>query len=88
MAELKPYTEQLRSVFDGITYEVNGSRYFSSRYDRAMVEANIRKAFAEKRSFKMTEEVIPAAASLLNITNFTSKIHTEKPEDYFPEREI
>lgn len=88
MAELYAYKELLRAVFDAITYEKDGSRYFSSHYNRAIVEANIRKAFAEKRSFKTTEEVIPAAASLLNITNFTSKIQTEKPEDYFPEREM
>ena len=87
MAELNPYIEQLRPVFETITYKNSGSRFFSSRYDRALVEANIRKAFAEKRSFRTKEEVIPEEASLLNITNFTSKVYTEKPTEYYPEQE-
>ena len=88
MAELRPRADLLRPVFDSITYEKDGSRFFSSRYNRALVEANIRKAFAEKRSFQTTEEVIPQEASLLNIANFTEKVFTEKPEDYFPEQEL
>ena len=87
MAELKPYIEQLRPVFDAITYEKDGSRYFSSHYNRVIVAANIRKAFARRRSFRTTEEVIPQEASLLKIENFTSKLYTEKPADYFPAQE-
>lgn len=86
MAELKPYAELLRTVFDTITYEENGSRIYSSRYDRTLVEANIRKAFVEKRSFRTKEEVIPEEASLLNIANFTDTVYTEKPKDYYPEQ--
>jgi hypothetical protein len=88
MYELAPYRSLLRTLFDTITYETNGSRTFSSRYNRAIVEANIRKAFAEKRSFRTTEEVIPQEASLLNIANFTEKIYTEKPKDYYPEQTL
>jgi hypothetical protein len=89
MPELNRYRDALREVFDTITFEVeNGNRVFSSHYDRAIVEANIRKAFAEKRSYRTSEEVIPTAASLLNIANFTPKIYTEKPENYFPEQDI
>ena len=88
MAELRPHADLLRAVFDTITYEKDGSRFFSSHYNRALVEANIRKAFAEKRSFRTTEEVIPQEASLLNIANFTDKVYTEKPEDYYPEQEL
>ena len=89
MAELRAHKELLQAVFDTITYEKeNGSRTFSSRYNRAIVEANIRKAFAEKRSFRTTEEMIPQEASLLNIANFTEKIYTEKPKDYYPEQTL
>lgn len=87
MAELKPYTELLQAVFDAITYENSGSRYYSSRYKRALVEANIRKSFAQRRSFHTWEEVIPEEASLLNIANFTSTVNTEKPNDYYPAQE-
>ena len=32
MSELAPYRKLLRTLFDTITYETNGSRAFSSRY--------------------------------------------------------
>lgn len=52
VAELMQYSEQLYSVYQIITYEKNGSRYYSSKYDRKLVEANIRKAFCDKLDFK------------------------------------
>ena len=84
MAELKPYRALLRGVFETITYKRDESRYFSSRYDRALVEANIRKAFAEKRSFRTKEELIPREASLLTMTAKQETIFTEKPSEYYP----
>ena len=84
MAGLKPYRALLREVFETITYERDESRYFSSRYDRALVEANIRKAFAEKRSFRTKEELIPHEARLLTMTASQETIFTEKPSEYYP----
>lgn len=71
MQELSAHSEVLDTVYHTITYEKDGIRFYSSRYDHAMVEANIRKAFCEERSFITKEELIPEAACLLNITNFT-----------------
>ena len=89
MTELNRHRDALREVFDTITFEAeNGNRVFSSHYDRAIVETNIRKAFAEKRSYRTSEEVIPTAASLLNIANFAPKISTGKPENYFPAQDV
>lgn len=87
LSDLKPHEALLHTVFDAITYERDGSRYFSSRYDHATVEANIRKAFAEKRTCKTSEEVIPTEASLLYAANFTETVHTQTPEKYFPEQD-
>lgn len=86
MPELTPYRKLLRTLFDTITYETNGSRTFSSRYDRARVEANIRKAFAEKRSFRTAEEVIPQEASLLTMTAKHETLYTEKLKDFYPDQ--
>lgn len=88
MADLQAYSDELKAVFKTITYEDNGSTYFSSKYDRDAVEANIRKAFSEKRSFKTTEEVIPEKANLLNIANFRPLISTDRPGDYFPDPQV
>ena len=87
MQELSTHSEVLHAVYRTITYEKDGVQYYSSRYDRAMVEANIRKAFCEKRAFITKEELIPEEASLLNIANFTPIIHTDTPADYYPKQD-
>lgn len=84
MAELNRYTEQLKDVFEKITYEKDGLRYFSSKYNRSLVEANIRGAFCDKMDFCTTEELITEDVSLLNIKNFTSEIYAANLEDYYP----
>lgn len=88
MQELSRYSDLLREVYLTVTYERDGVRYYSSRYNHAMVEANIRKAFCEKRTFHTKEELIPEEASLLNIANFTPTVHTEKPDDYYPAQDL
>ena len=84
VAELMIYAGQLKTVFQKITYEKDGSRYYSSKYKHKLVEANIRKAFCDKQDFKTTEELIPEEVNLLNIANFTPAVYTDKPQDYYP----
>ena len=89
MEQFNQHRDAIRSVFETITYEPygrGGVRYFSSKYDRALVEANIRKAFCNKRSFKSRTECVPESASLLNIANFSPVISTQSTKDYFPEQ--
>lgn len=88
MSDLKAHTEVLDSVYRTVTYEKDDVRYYSSHYDHAMVEANIRKAFCEKRAYITKEELLPEEASLLNIANFTSVVHTDTPADYYPKQDI
>ena len=88
VAELMKFEDALKTVYQRITYEKNGTRYYSSRYDRKAVEANIRKAFCDKRDFTTAEELIPEAASLLNIANFMSEVYTDRPQDYYPTQSV
>ncbi|GHU80238.1 hypothetical protein FACS1894191_5030 [Clostridia bacterium] len=88
MAALTEQTAVLRAVFDTITFERSGSRYYSSRYDRALLEANIRKAFYEKRAFTTKEYLIPEEASLRNTASFTGVVSTDSPTNYFPAQEV
>ena len=88
MAQLKPYEAALRLLFDAITYERNGSRYYSSKYNRSVVEANVRKAFCDRRSFTTTEELIPQESSLLKIANLTPTVTTTTPDDYYPKQDL
>ena len=85
MEQLRPYTEKLNIIFEKITHTKDGVRYYSSKYNHVLIEANIRKAFCDKCSFSTTEELIPEEANLLNIANFTSTVQTENPEDYYPD---
>lgn len=88
MAQLKPHEDELRVLFDAVTYVRDGSRYYSSKYNRRMVEANVRKAFCDRRSFTATEELIPQESSLLKIANLTSSVTTTTPEEYYPRQDL
>lgn len=86
--ELLQYKELLQEVYLMITYQKNDARYYSSKYDVSLVNANIRKAFTKKLDFISYEEVIPQQSGLLNIKNFTKEIYTEHVKDYYPEQEV
>lgn len=87
--ELFNYSEQLQKVFEQITYEHAGKKYFSLKYDRKLVEENIRKAFCIKRDFSSVEELIPEKVSLLNIANFPKTgIYVDNPEKYYPVQKV
>ena len=51
------------------------------------MEANIRKAFCDKRRINSTAECIPESAALLNIANFSPTVRTQNAADYFPEQD-
>ena len=88
ITDLMKFKDALKAIYQTITYEKDGVHYYSSKYNRKLVEANIRKAFYDKRDFTTTEELIPEAASLLNIANFTTEIYTDKPQDYYPVQNV
>ena len=85
MDQLLPYSAILGEIYNKITHVKDGVRYFSSKYNHVLIEANIRKAFCDKCNFSTREELIPETANLLNIANFTSTVQTDKPQDYYPD---
>lgn len=68
------YNNELKTIFEKITYLQDETGYFSSLFNQSAVRANIRNAFYAKRSFETTEELIPDEASLLHVENFTDEI--------------
>ena len=88
MATLKPYESILHSLFEKITYQKDGLWYFTSRYDRSTVNANIRKAFYVKRDFEIEEDLVPENASLLKVDAFTPTIQTSQKERFIPSQEV
>ena len=86
--ELAKYESILKPVYQAITYEKDGTRYFSSKFDHRIVEENIRKAFCEKRTFETREEKIKQDAALLLVQHLTSPVQTAQPEKYYPDQEL
>mgnify|MGYP000641711115 CR=1 FL=1 len=60
MEQMLPYDHILRKVFQAITYQWGDGRYFSSRYDRAAVEANIRKPSATAAPLRQRRSASPS----------------------------
>ena len=89
MQELLKYKELLETVFEKITYKKAGTNYFSSKYNRKVIEENIRKSFYDKRDFSSIEELIPEKVSLLNISNFPKNpIYVDNAENYYPNQKM
>lgn len=84
LKDLDKYEQELKTVFDEITYTKGDTRYFSSKYNITQIESNIRKAFSDKRSFSTKEETIKDNANLLVVEKLTSPIETSRPEDFIP----
>ncbi|MGM9697157.1 MAG: restriction endonuclease subunit R [Prevotella sp.] len=82
----------LEAIFNTITYkDEEGTTRFSSHYNIARVNANIRKAFYEKRILSVKQELIDTDASLLHIhadTVFSPvEVLKSKEKDYIPDRD-
>jgi len=77
----------LSKIFDEITYEKDGVRYFSSQYNKSVIEANIRKAFYDEQYFETVEELMPIEASLLKIENLKEEISADDVDKFYPDSE-
>lgn len=86
MERLLEHQDVLRTVFNTITYAWGGVRRFSSKYDRRIVESNIRKAYCKKRSFTMVEKWDLTEAALLNTANFKPEILADPSALYYPDQ--
>ncbi len=86
--DLMKFEDSLKSVYKIITYKKGDTYYYSSKYNRKLVDANIRKAFCDKQDFTTVEDLIPESANLLKIANFTSEVYTDKPQDYYPSQNV
>ena len=55
----------LKPIFEKITYQKNGVRYFNELYDLHSIQSKIRLAFSIKRNLQTTTEEVPQQAELL-----------------------
>lgn len=87
LEDLTCYSKELQDVFNEITYKKDGVKYFSSRYNIVQIEANIRKAFYDERSFNTKNDAVKESANLLIAEKLTSPIEVSNPEDFIPNKE-
>ena len=92
MQDLLAQSDALTKVFATITYRTKeGDQRFSSHFNIAIVNANIRKAFYDKRVLKVTDELISEKAELVHITNIKdfSPIEIAKTDEpkYYPDKQ-
>jgi len=86
LKELYKYNNELQYVFNKITYNKDNNIYFSSKYDIARVEANIRKSFSPIVTFDTKEDIVPQSANLLLVEKLTNPIETFHPQSFTPEQ--
>lgn len=64
-ALLHQYDSELNEIFETVSYEKEGQRFFNELYDLHTVQSKIRLAFSIKRDLQTDTEVIPKQAELL-----------------------
>lgn len=64
-AQLHQYNNELKELFETISYEKDGQRFFNELYDLQTIQSKIRLAFSIKRNLQTDTEVIPKQAELL-----------------------
>lgn len=82
--DLEPYHDVLLNTYHKITIDDGDMRRLSDAYNHAAIRANIRKAFARKRTIHVNEEEIPTKADILEIDKLAPTIKTKWPEEYYP----
>lgn len=89
MADLNNYSSELKNIFDAITFTNDDGCFFSSHYNLKKVNANIRKAFYDKRILKVSDELIDQKAELLHVTNLQTfsplEIDKNEKDKYYPD---
>lgn len=64
-ALLHQYNSELNEIFETVSYEKEGQRFFNELYDLHTIQSKIRLAFSIKRNLQTDTEVIPKQAELL-----------------------
>jgi len=64
-ALLHQYDSELNEIFETVSYEKEGQRFFNELYDLHTIQSKIRLAFSIKRDLQTDTEVIPKQAELL-----------------------
>jgi type III restriction enzyme len=62
---LHQYNNELNEIFETVSYEKDGQRFFNELYDLHTIQSKIRLSFSIKRDLQTDTEIIPKQAELL-----------------------
>lgn len=79
--QLHQYYAELFEIFETVSFEKDGNRFFNELYDLHLIKSKIRVAFSIKRDLQTATEVIPKHAELLIAGRLTD---VEKNAKLFP----
>lgn len=79
--QLHQYDTELNEIFETISFEKGGNRFFNELYDLYLIQSKIRVAFSIKRDLQTDTEVISKKAELLIASNLTD---VEKNPKLYP----
>ncbi len=82
--ELHLFDKELQSIFNAISYEDFGTRFWNELYSIYEINCKIRLAFSIKRGLKTESEVIPENANLLLVDKLGA---VEKNDKLYPEHD-
>lgn len=80
-AQFHQYDTELNEIFETVSYEKEGQRFFNELYDLHTIQSKIRLAFSIKRDLQTDTEVIPKQAELLIAERLTE---VEKNAKLYP----
>ena len=86
VSDLKSCEKELKDIFDKITTEKGGFTIENNKFDHQRIRSLVRQAFAPVRDFKVTEEVVPEQAKLLQIEKLVSPV--EDSEKFYPDQQV
>ena len=70
--QLHQYNTELKDIFETVSFEKDGNRFFNELYDLHLIQSKIRVAFSIKRDLQTDTEVIPKQAELLIAERLTN----------------
>jgi len=79
--QLHQYDTELNEIFETISFEKDGKRFFNELYDLHLIQSKIRVAFSIKRDLQTDTEVIEENAQLLIASKLTD---VEKNPKLYP----
>jgi hypothetical protein len=79
--ELHLHDTELNKIFEKVSFEKEGNRFFNELYDLYLIQSKIRVSFSIKRELQTETEVIPKQAELLIAERLTD---VEKNSKLYP----